>query len=64
MYDLLMPCVVEVQQNELLEKTKEERKFKIAKTTSPLPWDRFFVRVGDVLITAGLGLHRRYQAAT
>ncbi len=64
MYNLLTPWVVEAHQNELLEKTKEERIHKIARTASTPAWDRFLVRVGDVLISAGLRLHRRYQATT
>ncbi len=64
MYDLLTPWVVKVQQDELLEKAKEERTHKITRAASPSPWERLFVHIGDVLITAGQGLHQRYQAAT
>ncbi len=64
MYDLLTPWVAKMQQDELLEKAKEERTHKTTRDAGPSPWERLFVHIGDVLITAGQGLHRRYHAAT
>jgi hypothetical protein len=61
MYDPLIPWVAETHRNELVAQAKESR---ILKAKSPRLGKRLFVRIGDILISAGLKLHQRYQPAT
>ncbi len=61
MYNPLTPWVIEAHQKELLEKAEQSRMAKVASASRPRPWERFFVRLGDILIAAGTRLHQRFE---
>ena len=62
MYNPMTPWVAKHHQNQLLKEVERNR-IKTARKTSPQRWQRLFLRVGDLLITVGLSLHRRFQPA-
>ena len=61
MYNQLTPWVIEAHQKELLKEAEQSRIVKAACAARPRPWERFFVRLGDILIAAGTRLHQRFE---
>lgn len=52
-----------IRQEGLLEEAQGNRTSGVTRTTSPRLQERFFVRTGDFLISAGLRLRERYEPA-
>jgi hypothetical protein len=63
MYNPMTPWVAKHHQDQLLKEAERNRIVKPARRVRPQRWQRLFLRLGDLLITIGLSLHRRFQPA-
>lgn len=61
MYNPLIAWFVEDYRRELLKKAEQRRLLKAATSTDQRPWERFFARVGEVLVVAGCSLQWRFD---
>jgi hypothetical protein len=61
MYDSLITWFVEDYRRELRKKAEQRRLVKAATGTAQRPWERFFTRVGEVLVVAGCNLQWRFD---
>jgi hypothetical protein len=61
MYNPLIAWFVEDYRRELLKMAEQRRLLKAATGTDQRPWERFFTRVGEVLVIAGCNLQRRFD---
>ncbi len=63
MYNPLTLQVAKILQDNLLKEARKGQGIENSRPVTHRLKDHLFVRLGDLLITAGLKLHRRYKPA-
>ena len=61
MYNPLTPQIARIHRENLLKEAGEYRPPADSPRMARRPWERFFFRLGDLLIAAGTKLHLRYS---